>query len=311
MISGLNHVGIGVSDLERSLPFYRKVLGFKKVVFDLTAWDPVICQVIGRSVKTRTVLLENEIGGGAIKLVQLLPRHDHGTGHRAGPIASDRKWGDPGHLEVAVEVSDVHRTYAEFEKADLNILLSPQHWQIPGTLDGTYFYVTDPDGTFVEVIDGAKKGAFSHHHGVCGLNHIAIGVSNMDRSLGFYCRSLGFSSLIDVSGTFPGEERLVGKKINLRIVMLGHPNGGCRVELVQVLPPNRPKPIPREKRWGDIGVMEAALEVKDMEKTVRKLTSLGVQFLSSVGTLPETPVRYVVIADPDDNEIGLYEFQQR
>jgi len=309
MILGLNHIGIGVTHIEKSLHFYREVMGFKRIVWDVTVWDRGICQVIGRSVKARVVFLENEIGGGALKLIQLLPLYDHETGHTPRSLASDRRWGDPGHLEVALEVSDVDRTYDRFEKQGLDIMLSPQHWVIPGTLDGTYFYVKDPDGTFVEIIGGAKKETLSHVQGVHGLNHVAMGVRNMDRSLNFYCHVLGFTVLIDVCGTFPGEETVVGEKIELRIVMLGHPNGGARVELVQILPPNHPKPIPPERRWGDIGVMEAALKVRDIEEVYRKMSSVNVQFLSPVSTLPGTQIRYLFIADPDDNEIGLYQFQ--
>ena len=103
-----------------------------------------------------------------------------------------------------------------------------------------------PDGTFVEIIEGAKKEAFAHEQGVHGLNHVAMGVKNMDRSLNFYCHVLGFTTLIDVSGTFPGQETVVGEKIELRIVMLGHPNGGARVELVAILPPTYPnQSLPR------------------------------------------------------------------
>jgi glyoxylase I family protein len=309
MILGLNHISIGVTNIEKSLHFYRERMGFKRVVWDVTVWDRGICQVIGRSVRARVVLLENETGGGALKLIQLLPLFEQEAGHTSRPLASDRRWGDPGHLEVALEVSDVDRTYNTFKKEGLDILLSPQHWHIPGTLDGTYFYVRDPDGTFVEIIEGAKKEAFAHEQGVHGLNHVAMGVKNMDRSLDFYCQVLGFTILIDVCGTFPGEETVVGEKIELRIVMLGHPNGGARIELVQILPPNLPKPIPPERRWGDIGVTEAALKVRDIEEIYRRMSSLNVQLLSPVSTLPGTQIRYLFIVDPDDNEIGLYQFQ--
>ena len=309
MILGVHHIGIGVANIEKSLHFYREMMEFKRILSDVSVWDRGICQVIGRSVRARVVLLENEMGGGALKLIQLLPLYDQEAGHTSRPLASDRRWGDSGHLEVALEVSDVDRAYDTFERQGLDLMLSPQHWVIPGKLDGTYFYVRDPDGTFVEIIGGGRKEAFAHEQGVHGLNHVAMGVRNMDRSLNFYCHVLGFTTLIDVSGTFPGEETVVGEKIELRIVMLGHPNGGARIELVQILPPNLPKPIPPERRWGDIGVTEAALKVRDVEEIHRKMSSLNVQFLSPVSTLPGTQIRYLFIADPDDNEIGLYQFQ--
>ncbi len=308
MISGLMHVAIGVSDIEKSLPFYQEALGFKKVLFDVTSRDLAMGQVIGRSVKMRVVLLENDIGGGAIKLVQLFPHHTGHIGHKARPLSLDRRWGDAGHLEVAVEVSDVEKTYVEFKHKSLEIVLSPQHWYVPGKLGATYFYVKDPDSVLIEVIDGSRKEEFAGYSGVFALNHVGIGVTDMERSLEFYSDILGFNILIDARGTWPGEEVIVGESIEQRMVMLGNPNGGARIELIEILPPNQPRPIPAGKRWGDIGVMEAALEVKDMEEVCKNLSRKGVPFLCPIGYIPETQIRYVFIRDPDDSEIGLYEF---
>ena len=310
MISGLHHVSIGVKDLERSLPFYQEVLGFKKMLYNITWKDSAMGQVIGRAVKMRSVLLENDVGGGAVKLVQLFADYEGHIGHKARPIPPDRGWGDAGHLEVAVEASDIERTYSELKGKNVEFLLSPQHWYIPGTLEGRYFYLKDPDGVLVEVIDGSRKEEFAEYGGVYGLNHTAIGVTDMERSLAFYRDILGFEVLIDYKGTWPGEAVIVGESIEQRLVMLGHPNGGARIELIENLSPVKSKPVPPEKRWGDIGVMEAALEVKDIGKVYKELSDKGVSFMCPISCMPETKIRYVFLRDPDDSEIGLYEIPQ-
>jgi catechol 2,3-dioxygenase-like lactoylglutathione lyase family enzyme len=310
MISGLHHVSIGVSDLKRSLPFYQEVLGFKKKLFDITWKDSAMGQVIGRSVKIRSVLLANDIGGGAIKLVQLFADYEGHIGHKARPIPSDRRWGDAGHLEVAVEAGDIERTYRELKGKNVEFLLSPQHWYIPGTLEGRYFYLKDPDGVLVEVIDGSRKEESVEYSGVYGLNHTAIGVTDMERSLEFYRDMLGFEVLINHKGTWPGEAVIVGESIEQRLVMLGHPNGGAKIELIENLSPVKSKPIPPEKRWGDIGVMEAALEVKNIDKVYKELSGKGVPFMCAISYMPETKIRYLFMRDPDDSEIGLYEILQ-
>ena len=66
----------------------------------------------------------------------------------------------------------------------------------------------------------------------------------MDRSMAFYKDVLGLKVLLDVSGTFPGEEVIAGDRIDERIVMLGHPAGGSRIELVSILEPDYSKPKP-------------------------------------------------------------------
>ena len=152
MIKGLHHISIGVSDMERSIAFYRDVLGFNVIFFDALSKDPIIDCVIGRSVKTRIVMLKNELGSGIVKLVQILPLYDGRIGHQAGPIPPGRRWGDAGHLEIAVEVSNVEKSYTDLKQKPVDIIMSPQHWYIPGVLDGKFFYVKDPDGTFVEFI---------------------------------------------------------------------------------------------------------------------------------------------------------------
>ena len=77
MYKGVHHIGIGVSDMEKSLDFYSNLLGFNQVMFDYTGTIPGMKKVTGKSTNARIVMLQNEstgpLGLGMLKLVHLLP----------------------------------------------------------------------------------------------------------------------------------------------------------------------------------------------------------------------------------------------
>ena len=78
-------------------------------MWDVTVWDRGICQVIGRSVRARVMFLENETGGGALKLVQLLPLYDHEAGHTS---SLSRQIGNGG-IRVIWKLHLKYQTLAE------------------------------------------------------------------------------------------------------------------------------------------------------------------------------------------------------
>jgi len=75
-----------------------------------------------------------------------------------------------------------------------------------------------------------------------GVDHVGVGVADMDAALGFYGR-VGFGDvLFDYTGDVPGPDR------RARVVMLGNlgstPIGPGRIKLVQVLDGDGPPPAP-------------------------------------------------------------------
>jgi catechol 2,3-dioxygenase-like lactoylglutathione lyase family enzyme len=75
MYKGVHHIGIGVSDTEKSLDFYSNLLGFNQVMFDYTGTIPGMEGITGKSTNARVVMLKNEntgpLGLGMLKLVHL------------------------------------------------------------------------------------------------------------------------------------------------------------------------------------------------------------------------------------------------
>jgi catechol 2,3-dioxygenase-like lactoylglutathione lyase family enzyme len=72
---GVDHIGVGVSDMERSLAFWA-TLGFSEIAFDYTGELGGLTAVAGyASAPARVVMLRpaypTELGAGAVKLVAL------------------------------------------------------------------------------------------------------------------------------------------------------------------------------------------------------------------------------------------------
>ena len=133
-IGGFSHVCIGVSDMDRSLDFYRDVLGMD-VVFDVELEGPSMESVTGRS-GARGRMVGGLIGGAVIELLAL---GDEPTG-RPGPRI--------GYTNISFRCDDLDATY------DQALELDQRPQQEPVEIGGVrMFFLTDPDGTPIELIE--------------------------------------------------------------------------------------------------------------------------------------------------------------
>jgi catechol 2,3-dioxygenase-like lactoylglutathione lyase family enzyme len=112
-----------------------------------------------------------------------------------------------------------------------------------------------------------------------GVDHIGVGVGEMDVALDFYGR-VGFSDvLFDYRGPVPGTEAFTsGRPRQARVAMVSNPSatpvGPGRLKLVQVLDGDGPPPIPEGTAWGELGICEICLHVRDLEAVHARLAAL-------------------------------------
>src|ERR1700748_1894191 len=100
-LTGLDHIGIGVSDMAASMAFYAE-LGFDDVAFDYKGTLPGLAGVSGHDqTDAHIVLLRSSnptvLGRAGIKLVRTLSR-------LVPPTPEGMAWGEPGICEVCVHV---------------------------------------------------------------------------------------------------------------------------------------------------------------------------------------------------------------
>jgi catechol 2,3-dioxygenase-like lactoylglutathione lyase family enzyme len=144
-VSALRHVGIVVSDMNASLPFYRDLLGMEPW-YDRTNAGPYIDAVTGvKGAKLRMIKLRAPTGG-SIELLQYLS-------HPAG-VAPARRACDVGVNHVALQVADLAALYRGLRARGIRFESEPQ-----ASPDGyaKVVYCRDPENVIVELVEVLEK----------------------------------------------------------------------------------------------------------------------------------------------------------
>jgi catechol 2,3-dioxygenase-like lactoylglutathione lyase family enzyme len=152
-----------------------------------------------------------------------------------------------------------------------------------------------------------------------GVDHIGVGVSDFGASLRFYKDQLGFNQVMfEYEGSVPGIEQITkNTDLRVRIVMLRNPNTGPvgqgMIKLVNLLPPNKPAPIPRGTRWGEIGISEICVNASNVPTKFEELViEKGCKALMPPASDPFPPhntvAAYAYVSDPDGGKVELIDW---
>lgn len=146
-----------------------------------------------------------------------------------------------------------------------------------------------------------------------GIDHIALSVSDIERSLEFYCGLLGFKLLRRLDC---GADSKLGEVVGLPRCQAEVAHlymNGSMLELFQYADP-RGRAFARERNQADIGWSHMGLTTSDARADYQRLRSEGVGFLSEpVEFRPDVWIVYMVGPDgevlelrecPDGDEAG-------
>ena len=295
---GVDHVGVGVADMEAALVFYAQV-GFSDVLFDWTGRVP------GPDRDARVAMLANPqatpIGAGRIKLVQVL------DGDGPPPAPTGGGWGELGICEICLHARGVDGVHRALVAAGAESLMEPLSASTtPNEVALDIAYVADPWRGKLELIEWT--GLWHSLPGAAraeGVNHVAFGVADMPRSRSFY-EHLGFTEALFESTEFfdPMADWYPGDPPDQHMLMLMAAQGAA-IEPVVLDPPG---PDCRGE-WGHIGPFEFAIGVGSLEAGVEELESLGVELKGEPVTIDVGPGewRYAYFRDPDDLFVSLVE----
>ncbi len=303
---GLDHIGLGVTDMDRSTAFFAH-LGFRDVAFDYTGPLPGLERVTGhRETRARVVYLRTNnptvLGRASVKLVQLTDRPQP-------PLPEGFAWGERGICEVCVHVNGEADFYQTLVEQGLPGIMEPVEADLePYQTHCGLSYVTDPDGAKIELIEWSTlQSGWPHPKGPQGVNHVAFGCADIERTRDFY-RALGFDGqLFESDGYFEPMHPWFGERTppRMRMMLLTTPFGGA-------LEPVQQDPASPDMRgeWGHRGTFEFAIGVRSLEVALDHLDDLGV---TTVGDVAELELdggaswRYVYFRDPDDLYVCLTE----
>ena len=139
MLKGIEHVGLSVSDLDRSIAFYRELLGLKLVRKLEFSSDSRIGELNGMpSSAVKIAHLESE--KAMLELFEYVKP-------RGKPIPSDAKQADNGYIHIGLTSSDTRADYARLRQSGVEFFgepveLRPNVW---------IAYFRGPDGEVCEL----------------------------------------------------------------------------------------------------------------------------------------------------------------
>ena len=151
-VAGILHTGLTVSDLDRSIAFYRDLLGLELI----TQWDssqPYLRTVVGYpDAELRIALLRLPAPDGApghhIELLEYRqPRGSRG----------DANTYNPGNGHVAFMVENLDATYAELRAKGVRFKSTPVDITHGRNAGGKAVYFFDPDDITLEMIQPARR----------------------------------------------------------------------------------------------------------------------------------------------------------
>ena len=137
----VRHVGITVTDVERSLEFYRDILGFT-VIVDAEESGKHIDNFSGLDgINVRSVKLSDNNGG----IVELLCYKSH-----KGVNLEDKSIVNIGCSHFAVTVENLEELYQKMVDNNVTVMCEPQ---VSPDFPVVLTFCKDPDGCLIEMVE--------------------------------------------------------------------------------------------------------------------------------------------------------------
>lgn len=308
-VESVERVALTVSDLDRSIAFYRDVLDFE-LVGRAIAEGPELASLHGLT-EARVRLADMELGDERIRLMQWV----RPVGR---PAPSDGRGNDLWFQHVAIIVSDMDRAYEVLRSNGVpGISDGPQRlpdWN-PNAGGIRAYYFRDPDGHPLEILwFPAGKGALKWQHRAdrtfLGIDHTAIAVRDTDASLRFYGEALGLRVAGESLNYGIEQERLSGVAgARVRITGLRAADGPG-VEFLDYLMPENGRPASADQRPNDLVHWQTVMAVADVEAVAGRLAAMGGVVSNGIVAVRDPlggEYRSLLAKDPDGHFVQLVE----
>jgi catechol 2,3-dioxygenase-like lactoylglutathione lyase family enzyme len=310
IISGIQQIGIGNTNLEENWAWYRKYFGMDIPVLREAAPAPLMINYTGDEVQSRDACIAlNEKGGGGFEVWQF-------TSRSAEAASFEISLGDLGIFICKMKSPDVKATYNYYKSEGLDLIS-----EVMKTPDGKWhFYLRDPKGNIYEVCESDDWFGPIKDSKTGGTSGAVIGVSSIEKALTLYADILGFNKIeYDQTAVFEDLSCLPGGDRKVRRVLLHHPKplsgpfsqmlGSVYIELVELVEGGG-RPIYENRMWGDQGFIHLCFDVRNMDALKEECAEAGFPFTvdsQESFDMGEAAGRFSYIEDPDGTLIEFVE----
>lgn len=309
-VTHVETVGFTVSDMDKAIEFYTRVLPFEKISDVETAGTELehLSGVFGARVRIAGLKLGEE----KIELTEYLTPQGR-------PIPVDSRSNDRWFQHIAIIVSDMDKAYALLRANKVrHASTGPQ--TLPSYITAAAgikaFYFKDPDGHVLEILSfppdkGSTKWHSKSNDGklFLGIDHTAIVVGDTGKSLEFYQDNLGLTVAGTSDNFGPEQEHLnnvFGAK--LHITGLKTTEDGIAIEFLEYIAPTDGRPYPIDSKSNDLWHWQTTFAARDIDSILKTISA---EYISTGSIFVVAPIfgfrKGAVIRDPDGHAVRFVE----
>ena len=307
--SRIESVGFTVSDMDRAIDFYTRVLSFEKVS-DVETWGGEFEHLSG-VFGSRVRIVRLKLGDENLELTEYLTPQGRA-------IPDDSRSNDRWFQHVAIIVSDMDKAYALLRANKVrHASTGPQ--TLPSYITAAAgiraFYFKDFDNHVLEILSfPPDKGAAKWHELektgklFLGIDHTAIVVDDTETSLKFYRDELGLS-VAGESMNYGSEQEHLNNVFGARLHISGLKTvqPGINVEFLEYLAPTNGRPYPADSRSNDLWHWQTSFLVASSGPFM----SYKPEYISTGAVFFEKPIlgfkKASLVRDPDGHAVRLVE----
>lgn len=305
-ITGVESVGITVSDMDTALPFYTDVLHFQ-ILSDDTVHNEQYSKLI--QVENAAVRITKlKLGDEKIELIDFISPEGKA-------YSEDSNSNDLWFQHIAIITNNMDSAYAWLRSKEVkNISVEPQRlpdWnKNAGGIKA--FYFQDPDGHPLEILEfPADKGNSKWHKTsndlFLGIDHTAIAVSNTEESLIFYRDVLGMKVGGESENYGIEQARLNNVEgAHLRITGL-HSDFGPGIEFLNYLSPKGGREYPNDVKANDLIHWQTKLSTDKIQNLFNVINDAGYQtYTNKVTVINKNILNFdkgFIVKDPNGHRL--------
>lgn len=310
VVSHIESVGFTVSDMDKAIDFYTRVLPFEKLSDDET-WGSEFEHLSGVFV-ARVRVVRLKLGSERLELTEYLTPQGR-------PVPVDSRSNDKWFQHIAIIVSDMDKAYASLRANKVrHSSTAPQ--TLPAYITAAAgikaFYFKDFDNHVLEILQfpdgkGSQKWHDLEKTGklFLGIDHTAIVVGDTDASLKFYRNKLGLT-VAGSSDNYGNEQEHLNNVFGakLHITGLHTKEEGINVEFLEYVAPSDGRPYPKDSRSNDLWHWQTSFAAQDLAEF---LSAYRAEYISSGLVLFDNSLfgfrKAALIRDPDGHAVRLAE----